>query len=327
LITEDINKGGPQNLPVGFQTLDNFDQMIGQSLAWKNLLTTVEAVAPTDVNVLVHGETGTEKELIAHVLHNLSARKDGPFIKVHCGLLTSVELFGDGQGISTRSSRKIVYFEKANGGTIFLENIDELPQELQARFVKVLHDGESEQLIGLATIKISVRVIAATSQDIEKLVLEERFRKDLFCRLNLFPVRIPPLRERREDIPLFIRNFVSKYGEKYGKRIETIPQETMDVLQSYPWPGNMRELENIIERAAIISKGSSLDLGDWLRNARELTTKTHVLTLEEAERRHILEVMELTSWRVSGERGAARLLNVKPTTLESRIKKLGIKKP
>ena len=214
----------------------------------------------------------------------------------------------------------------AHGGTIFLDEIGDLPMELQVKLLRVLQEGEFERLGGTQTLKVDVRVIAATNSELEKAIEEGRFREDLYYRLNVFPIKVPPLREHREDIPLLVRHFVQKFGARKAKRIETVPQKVMDDLQAYPWPGNVRELENIIERAVIVSPGSKLQLGDWPPAAAKPPGAAADLSLEEVEKNHIIEVLEMTGWRVSGERGAAKILGLKPTTLEARMKKLGIRR-
>ncbi len=267
--------------------------------------------------------------MVARAVHDLSPRKDKALIKVNCaalpaGLIES-ELFGHEKGAFTGAlSRKIGRFELAHSGTIFLDEIGDLPLELQAKLLRVLQDGEFERVGGTGTIKVNVRVIAATNRDLERFVQEQHFRQDLFYRLNVFPIHIPALRERKEDLPLLVKFFTMKYGKKLGRKIETVPKKVLDSLTSYTWPGNVRELENVIERSAILSTGSQLELADWLPKQGISSQSNKIPTLEELERRYILEVLEMAAWRVSGERGAARLLDVKPTTLESRMKKLGI---
>jgi len=311
------------------KTTHNFEEIIGQGRPIKGVLKAIETVAPTDASVLVLGETGTGKELVARAIHNLSPRKDKALVKVNCAALPSglieSELFGHEKGAFTGAlSRRIGRFELAHGGTIFLDEIGDLPLELQAKLLRVLQDGEFERVGGTGSIKVNVRVIAATNRDLEKSVQEQHFRQDLFYRLNVFPIHIPALRERKEDIPLLVKYFSAKYGKKLGRKIETVPKKVMDSLTSYTWPGNARELENVIERSVILSPGSQLELADWLPKQGISSQGNKVPTLEELERRHIIEVLEMTSWRVSGDSGAARFLDVKPTTLESRMKKLGI---
>jgi formate hydrogenlyase transcriptional activator len=309
----------------------NFEEIVGESGILKKMLRAVERVAQTDTTVLLLGETGTGKELIARAIHHLSPRKHRTLVKVNCaalpaGLIES-ELFGHEKGAFTGAlARKIGRFELADGGTIFLDEIGDLPLELQAKLLRVLQEGEFERVGGSPTIKVDVRVIAATNRDLEKAVQQGGFRPDLYYRLNAFPVRLPPLRERREDISLLVRYFVMKCGSKLGKRIEAIPQKAMHALLAYPWPGNVRELENVIERAVILSQGSQLELGEWLPRFAGTAHGERLATLEEVEREHIVRTLELTGWRVSGEGGAANLLGLRPTTLEARMKKLGIQR-
>ncbi len=309
----------------------NFEEIIGESRTLKKMLRAVETVAKTDTSVLLMGETGTGKELIARAIHHLSPRKHRTLVKVNCaalpaGLIES-ELFGHEKGAFTGAlSRKIGRFELADGGSIFLDEIGDLPLESQVKLLRVLQEGEFERVGGSPTIRVDVRVIAATNRDLEKDVHEGRFRPDLYYRLNVFPIRLPALRERPEDIPLLTTHFVMKYGAKLGKRIETIPQKAMHALLAYPWPGNVRELENVIERAVILTEGGRLELGEWLLKPAVISRGERLATLEELEREHILRTLELTGWRVSGEQGAAKLLGLRPTTLEARMKKLGVKR-
>lgn len=309
----------------------NFDEIITQSDVLKGVLKKVEQVAATDATALILGETGTGKELLARAVHSIGARRDRPLVKVNCAALPvnliESELFGHEKGAFTGAlARKIGRFELADGGTIFLDEIGDLPLELQAKLLRVLQEGEFERLGNPSTTKVNVRVIAATNRDLEKAIESGDFRRDLYYRLNVFPITCPPLRELKEDIPLLARHFIKKYGAKIGKQIETIPQKVMDTLQAYHWPGNVRELENIIERAVIVSSGKQLQLGDWLPKKDASYGPSHIATLQELERQHIVEVLELTAWRVSGERGAARILGLKPTTLGSRMEKLDIKR-
>ncbi len=311
------------------KTQHNFEEIIGQSSAISRALKGVETVAPTDATVLLLGETGTGKELIARALHDLSPRKDRALVRVNCaalpaGLIES-ELFGHEKGAFTGAlARKIGRFELANGGTIFLDEIGDLPPDLQAKLLRVLQEGEFERVGSTSTLKVDVRVIAATHLDLERASQEGTFRPDLYYRLSVFPIAIPPLRERKDDIPLLVKHFVMKHGAKLGKRVETVPEKTMNALLDYSWPGNVRELENVIERAVIVSMGSQLELGEWLPKPGITEMGARILMLEELERAHIIKTLELTGWRVSGERGAAKLLGLKPTTLGARMKKLGI---
>ena len=309
----------------------NFEEIISRSKSFKKVLGKVEQVAITDATVLILGETGTGKELLARAVHNISRRNKRPLVKVNCAALPAnlieSELFGHEKGAFTGAlMRKIGRFELANGGTIFLDEIGELPIELQTKLLRVLQEGEFERLGNSQTINVDVRVIAATNIDIEKAVEEGKFRADLYYRLNVFPIMIPSLKERREDIPILVNHFVNKYGKKLGRKIESIPQRSMDAFERYDWPGNIRELENIIERSVIISTGKKLQTGDWLPKSNKANSIAHIFTLEELERNHILEVLDLVGWRVSGDKGAARMLDIKPTTLEARMKKLGIQR-
>ncbi len=307
----------------------NFEEIIGSAAALKRVLKSVQQVAATDSTVLIAGETGTGKELIARAIHNLSGRKKGVLVKVNCaaipaGLIES-ELFGHERGAFTGAlTRKVGRFELADGATLFLDEIGELPPDLQPKLLRVLQEGEFERLGNPRTLKVNVRLIAATNRNLEQSIEDGTFRSDLYYRLNVFPIHLPPLRDRQEDIPLLVKYFTSRYSAKLGKKIETVPKPVLDTLQAYPWPGNIRELENVIERAVILTQGKELDLGDWLPRHRAAPNRSSVPTLEELERRHILEVLAVTGWRVSGERGAAQLLGLKPTTLEARMKKLGI---
>ncbi|MSS71127.1 MAG: AAA family ATPase [Candidatus Latescibacteria bacterium] len=313
------------------KTEHNFEEIVGQGATMKKVLKAVETAAPTDVSVLISGETGTGKELVARAIHNLSRRRDQALVKVNCaalpaGLIES-ELFGHEKGAFTGAlSRKLGRFELADGGTIFLDEIGDLPLELQTKLLRVLQGGEFERVGGVETLRADVRVIAATNRDLEQAMQEEKFRQDLFYRLNVFPIHLSPLRERKEDIPLLVRHLVMKHSARLGKKIETIPQRTMDALQTYPWPGNVREMENVIERAVILSRSPRLEFGDWLPKPGVVSNGLRIRTLEEVEREHIREALELTGWRVSGERGAAMLLGLKRTTLESKMKKLGIRR-
>ena len=313
------------------KVVHNFAQIIGASEPLKKVLQKVEQVASTDSTVLILGETGTGKELLARAVHNLSDRRDRPLVKVNCAALPAnlieSELFGHEKGAFTGAfKRKIGRFELADGGTIFLDEIGDLSLELQSKLLRVLQEGEFERLGNSQTLKADVRVIAATNRDLEKAVDNGDFREDLYYRLNVFPIQSPALRERKEDIPVLVKHFIKKFSAKIGKKIESIPQKVMEVLQAYHWPGNVRELENILERAVIISTGKQLKLEDWLPKTGISSKAPHNSTMEELEREHILEVLELTHWRVSGEKGAAKILGLKPTTLEARMKKLGIKR-
>jgi transcriptional regulator with GAF, ATPase, and Fis domain len=308
-----------------------FEEIIGRSPVLHRVLRQVEQVAPTDTTVLITGETGTGKELIARAIHNLSARKDRPMVTVNCGAISAglveSELFGHEKGAFTGAvSRKVGRFELASGGTIFLDEIGDLSLDLQVKLLRVLQEGEFQRVGGSATIKVDVRVIAATHKDLDAAVEDGRFRADLFYRLNVFPVRTPPLRERREDIPALVRYFVMKYTAKTGKRIDTVPKSVLDRLGAYAWPGNVRELANVLERSVIISRGNSLELGEWVAMPAEAAGGRDTSS-RDSTRERIIEALEQTGWRVSGPRGAAHLLGLKPTTLEARMKRLGITRP
>jgi len=309
----------------------DFNEIITNSEPLKQVLFKVEQVAKTDTTVLILGETGTGKQLLAHAVHKLSTRCDCPLVTVNCSALPAnlieSELFGHEKGAFTSAfSRKIGRFELADEGSIFLDEIGDLPLELQPKLLRVLQEGEFERLGSSQTIKVDVRVIAATNRNLEKAVEKGGFRADLYYRLNVYPIKCPPLREHKEDIPLLVNHFVRKYGAKTGKNIETIPQQVMETLQAYHWPGNVRELENVIERAVIVSQGNQLELGEWLPKAGVSSSKSHISSLEDNEREHIIKALELTGWRVSGEKGAAKILGIKSPTLVSRMKKLGIER-
>lgn len=305
------------------------DEIVGDSDAMKDVLKQAEMVAKQDTSILILGETGTGKEIIAHAVHNMSPRKDRAMIKVNCAALPATliesELFGREKGAFTGAlSRQVGRFEAADSSTIFLDEIGDLPLELQAKLLRVLHDGQFERLGSPESVTVDVRVIAATNHNLEQEMREGRFRQDLFYRLNVFPITVPPLRDRREDIPLLVWAFVKELGKSMGKSIEAIPKKTMDMLKAYFWPGNVRELKNVIERAMILNTGSTLFI-DPIESKHPDQIKSR--TLEETERNHLLDVLENTSWRVYGKGGAAEILGLKPSTLQHRMRKLGIKKP
>ncbi len=307
----------------------NFDEIIGQSRMLKSLLSKVEQVAPTDTTVLISGETGTGKELIARALHHTGPRKDRPLVKVNCAALPAhlieSELFGHEKGAFTGATvRRIGRFEFAQEGTIFLDEIGELPLELQARLLRVIHEGEFQRVGSSRTLTCDVRVIAATNRNLKEEVRHRRFRQDLFYRLSVYPLAMPPLRDRAEDIPLLVQAFVQKFSKRLGKQIETIPQTAMNALQQYSWPGNVRELENVIERAVIISPDNTLRIE--LPQEQVLAADTGK-TLQEVEREYILHVLQSRGWRVSGPKGAAVVLGLNEATLRSRMQKLAIYRP
>jgi formate hydrogenlyase transcriptional activator len=306
-------------------------ELVGASPALSEVMKRVKCVAGTDATVLVTGETGTGKELIARLIHALSGRKT--LVKLDCTTipaeLAESELFGHEKGAFTGAlSRKLGRFELADGGTLFLDEIGELPLDLQAKLLRVLQEGEFERVGGTCTLTVNVRVVAATHRDLAELCRQGRFRTDLFYRLHVFPIALPPLRERREDIPLLVRHFTQTYAAKLGKKITTIPERMMAALCDYAWPGNIRELEHIIERAVILTQGAEIASVDGFHHLDTSHEPSLFATLEEVERAHILKVLEATAWRISGERGAAQRLGLPPNTLRSRMEKLGIaKKP
>jgi formate hydrogenlyase transcriptional activator len=290
----------------------------------------VETVAPTDASVLILGETGTGKELIARALHDLSSRRERTFVKLNCaaiptGLLES-ELFGHEKGAFTGAiMQKAGRFELANKGTLFLDEIGDIPLELQPKLLRALQEHEFERLGGTRTIKVDVRLVAATNRDLAQMINERQFRTDLYYRLSVFPISVPPLRERVDDIPKLVRYFTQKFARRMNKHVESISQETMDALVRYAWPGNVRELENLIERAVILTRGTTLQIP--LAELRAASTETaSPVTLEEAERDHIRRVLERSNGVVGGPNGAAAKLGMKRTTLQSKMKKLGIAK-
>jgi transcriptional regulator with GAF, ATPase, and Fis domain len=311
----------------------NFGEIIGQSTALSYVFLRVEQVAPQDATVLLLGETGTGKGVIARAIHSRSARKDRPMITVNCTSLPAnlieSELFGRERGAFTgASARQIGRFELADGGTIFLDEIGEMPLELQSKLLRVIQDGEFERLGGPRTVKVDVRIIAASNRNLEEEVRNGRFREDLFYRLNVFPITIPPLRQRKDDIPLLVSHFVTKFGKKTGKKIETVSKDTLKALQEYHWPGNVRELESVIERAVITSQGPGLQVLDrfdaFLKTGESLGQD--VKALAELEQGHILQVLQKTGWRVEGKNGAALLLGLNPSTLRARMRKYGIRR-
>jgi len=315
------------------QTEYNFEEIIGDSRALKLVLKEVQTVAATDSTVLILGETGSGKELVARALHNRSNRRERTFVKLNCaaiptGLLES-ELFGHERGAFTGAiATKIGRFELADHGTIFLDEVGEIPLELQVKLLRVLQEQEFERLGSTRTIHVNVRVIAATNRDLGLMVEEQEFRSDLYYRLKVFPVTVPPLRDRPEDIPLLVRHFAQKFAQRMKKRIETIPSEAMKALQAYHWPGNVRELENFIERAVILTQDQDLfvSIGE-LKRLPSHTTNSGTTTLEHAEREHILKALHKTNWTIGGPAGAAAKLGMKRTTLQSKMQKLGISRP
>jgi len=307
----------------------HFGEMIGQSAAFREVLTQLKQVAPTRTTVLILGETGTGKELIARAIHNHSPRKDRPLIRVNCAALPShlieSELFGHEKGAFTgAAAKRFGRFELADGGTIFLDEIGELSLDLQAKLLRVLQDCEFERLGSSRTIRSDVRVVAATNRDLAIASRSGQFRQDLFYRLNVYPITLPPLRERAEDIPLLVRGFAALFGKQFNKPNIRIPQAAMEKLQRYSWPGNIRELRNLVERAVITAHDETLRI-DLPESETPLTARDG--TLEEIERDYILRMLDKTGWRIQGKSGAADRLGLDPGTLRSRMRKLGIARP
>ena len=311
----------------------NFEEIVGRSAALRQVLQQVETVAPTDSTVLIYGETGTGKELIARAIHSVSSRRANSFVKLNCaaipaGLLES-ELFGHEKGSFTGAvSQRIGRFELAHHGTVFLDEVGEIPLELQPKLLRVLQEREFERLGSSRTLRTDARLIAASNRDLTAMVDEQKFRMDLFYRLNVFPVRVPPLRERQKDIPMLVRHFVQQFARRMSKTIDTIPSETMNRLGRYHWPGNIRELQNLVERAVILSSGRVLKvpLTDLRSRAAPSSARNHD-TLQETERKHMLAVLEDTKWVVGGPKGAAARLGMKRSTLQFRMRKHGIARP
>jgi formate hydrogenlyase transcriptional activator len=310
----------------------NFGELIGQSPVLAYVFFRIEQVAPQDATVLLLGETGTGKGVVAGAIHRRSARKDRPMITVNCASLPANlienELFGRERGAFTGAhERQIGRFELADGGTIFLDEIGELPPDLQCKLLRVVQSGEFERLGSPRTIKVNVRIIAATNRNLEEDIRSGRFREDLFYRLNVFPITIPPLRQRPEDIPLLVKHFLAKFNKKMGKKIEVVPKETQKALAEYRWPGNVRELESVIERAVITSQGNGLEVLDRFETFRREEPQEHeIKALADLEQHHILQVLQKTGWRIDGKSGAALLLGLNPSTLRARMRKLGIRR-
>ena len=340
---EELRQLAQQNeyLQEEIRAVHNVDEIVGESRSLGAALAQVRLVAPTDSTVLILGETGSGKELIARAVHAASKRSQKPLIKVNCaalatGLIES-ELFGHEKGAFTGATeRRVGRFELADGGTIFLDEIGEIPPEVQVKLLRVLQEQEFERIGGSVTRKIDVRLIAATNRDLERAVADGGFRSDLFYRLNVFPIALPPLRERREDIPVLVHYFATRFGAKLGRRVTRVAAETMQRLVAYPWPGNVRELENVIERAVILSSGAELEVGPEIPSPRAAAPRPAVApspapaepsdsgSLDDVERSHILAVLREANGRIEGPNGAAARLNLKPSTLRSRMKKLRI---
>jgi formate hydrogenlyase transcriptional activator len=335
-----INRGvndapsGPWTANLDLPSGNDFGvEIIGESLSLKKVLKQVETVAPTGSTVIIQGETGTGKELIARAIHNLSSRRDRAFVSTNCasipaGLLES-ELFGHERGAYTGAvARGIGRFELANGGTVFLDEVGDIPLELQVKLLRILQEQEFERLGSTKTIRVNFRLVAATNRDLAGMVAEGEFRSDLFYRLSVFPIEVPPLRQRAEDIPHLVRHFTKKFSQRMNKRIEIIRREDMETLTRYQWPGNIRELQNTIERCVILSSDEILCLPELPDPSRPQTgAAPGVRTLAEAERAHILRTLRETDWVIGGADGAAARLGVKRTTLLYKMRRLGIFRP
>ena len=317
------------------RTQRRFEQLVGNSPALELVLEQVERVAPTGSTVLIQGETGTGKELIARAIHNISSRCGRSFVKVNCAAipldLLESELFGHEKGAFTGAiAQKIGRFELADKGTLFLDEVGDIPQGLQPKLLRVLQEQEFERLGSTRTHQVDVRLVAATNRDLTEMVKRREFRSDLYYRLNVFPILLPPLRERREDIPALVAHFVETFGRRMSKKIEHIPQETISALSSYSWPGNIRELQNLIERAVILSNKGVLPnplLTVLTAGTKEVTLSPQPTTLRDSERKLILHTLETVGWLVGGANGAAAKLGLKRTTLINKMKKLGITRP
>jgi len=325
--------------PAGDQAERRFDRIVGNSSALESVLDQVEQVAPTDSTVLIEGETGTGKELIAHAIHNASQRFGRPFIKLNCAAipldLLESELFGHEKGAFTGAiAQKIGRFEMADKGTLFLDEVGDIPSALQPKLLRVLQEQEFERLGSGRTHKVDVRLVAATNRDLVKMVARGQFRSDLYYRLNVFPILLPPLRERREDIPVLVTHFVKLFGRRMGKPVESIPPETMAAFQWYSWPGNIRELQNLVERAVILSRDGVLPNPLPKKKTEPMIPSLHrtrsfpsSMTLEDSDRALIVETLEQAGWVVGGPRGAAAKLGLKRTTLLAKMRRLEIFRP
>jgi formate hydrogenlyase transcriptional activator len=308
------------------------DHIIGQSNALRYVMSRVEQVASTDATVLLCGETGTGKELVARAIHNRSPRRGRPFVVVNCAAMPATliesELFGRERGAFTGAhTAQMGRFELASRGTVFLDEIGELPLEVQPKLLRVLQEGQIDRLGNPRSVDVDVRVVAATNRDLTEEVRAGRFRRDLYYRLNVFPITLPTLSQRREDIPLLVRHLVAKLGAALRKRVDTIPDEVMCALQTHDWPGNVRELENVLQRALIVSRGGTLSLGDAWLPILDKPAEGESSTLTSIERRHIVRVLSGVRWRIEGAGGAAQQLGMKPSTLRSRMLKLGVARP
>ncbi|OBX23095.1 MULTISPECIES: sigma 54-interacting transcriptional regulator [Bizionia] len=310
----------------------NYEEMVYGSAAFSQVLTEVEQVASTNATVLLLGESGTGKELLARAIHNISNRKNKPLIKVNCAAipreLIESELFGHKKGSFTGAiNDKLGKFQLADGGTLFLDEIGELPMDMQPKLLRAIQESEVEQIGSVKTQKVDIRIITATNRDLKQEIKNKNFREDLYFRINVFPITIPPLRERIEDIPILLEHFVNKYSKLYHKNVKYISEETKRNLQSYSWPGNIRELENLIERAIILSHNEKLIIPDFKSSEKESLISSTSLSLDDVQRIHIKKILKTTNWKIEGSEGAAELLEIKPSTLRDRMIKLGIKKP
>ncbi len=323
-----------ENLYYKEERLQNlhFEDIVGESAAIKKVLSQVDQVCGTDATVMIRGDTGVGKELVARAVHSHSLRKDKPFIRIHCSALPETliasELFGHEKGAFTGAShRRIGRFELADGGTLFLDEIGDISQDIQVRLLRVLQTKEFERVGGSETLKSDFRLVVATNRDLEEAVKTEKFRADLYYRLAVFPIYVPPLRDRKEDIPLLAHYFLNIYSNKMGKKFSRIPTSQMEKMLNYYWPGNVRELENVIERGAILSHGPLFRVPPLGEEHHEIPASKGQATLKENERRHILWALEKTGWKVRGKGGAAELLGIPPSTLAFRMKKVGIRRP
>lgn len=320
-----------QYLQQEVQSSLEIDGLVGASDGLLEVMNSVRQVAETDATILVTGETGTGKEVVAQALHNLSLREQHPLIKLNCAAipenLVESELFGHEKGAFTGAlARKIGRFELADQGTLFLDEIGEMPLEVQTKLLRILQEGEFERIGGTTTIKVDVRIVAATHRDLPKSVKNGRFREDLFYRLNVFPIHIPPLRERKADIGILAEHFLKQYANKFNKQVRNIPLYVVNMLIGYHWPGNIRELQHLIERAVILSTGSTLAFGDWFQPVDDNIAFDSSMTLEEVEYQHIIKVLDTTHWKISGKKGAAVQLGINASTLRSRMTKLGVQR-
>ncbi len=316
-----------------FKRTDSFSEIIGESKVLKYTLKQLEMVSKSDSTVLLLGESGTGKELFANAVHVLSKRNENILVKLNCAAIPETliesELFGYEKGAFTGANKlKYGKFELAHTGTIFLDEIGELPIDMQAKLLRVIQEGECERIGGTKPQKVDFRLIAATNRNLEQEVKEGKFRSDLYYRLNVVPITIPPLRERKEDIPLLVNYFITKFNRSTGKKINSVSSKDLKRLTDYQWPGNIRELENVVERAHVLSPGTNLSIGSWFKIGKDNSIiDDEIISLEENEKRHILRALKTTKWRIRGANGTAELLKINPSTLESRMKKLNIERP